>query len=48
MKRCSAYLNILKYAEHHCNEGQNPYKIADHVFTGYMKAVTNNQQEGKG
>lgn len=41
------YLNILKYAEHHCSEGQEPYKIADHVFTGYMKAVTNNQQEGK-
>lgn len=33
------YLNILKYAEHHCNKDQDPYKIADHVFTGYMKAV---------
>ena len=40
------YLNILKYANHHCEENQDPYKIADHVFTSWIKATINNQQEG--
>ena len=40
------YLNILKYANHHCEKNQDPYKIADHVFTSWIKATINNQQEG--
>lgn len=40
------YLNILKYANYHCEENQDPYKITDHVFTSWIKATINNQQEG--
>ena len=39
------YLNILKYAKHHCAKNQDPYKIADHVFAIWMKTAINNQQE---
>ncbi|RVU73596.1 hypothetical protein [Lactobacillus xujianguonis] len=39
------YLNILKYVNHHCEKNQDPYKIADHVFTNWIKATINNQQE---
>lgn len=34
------YLNMLKYAEYHCNDSQDPMTIADHVFMCWYKAVS--------
>lgn len=34
------YLNMLKYAEHHCNENQDPVTVTDHVFMCWYKAVS--------
>lgn len=39
------YLNILKYAKHHCEDNQDFYKIADHVFTDWLKSMSDNQQK---
>lgn len=32
-------LNILKYANHHCEENQDPYEITDRIFIDNLKAV---------
>lgn len=32
------YLNILKYAKHHCPEDEDPYEIADRIFTDMLAA----------
>lgn len=34
-----AYLDILKYAKHHCPDGEDPYEITDHIFIDNLKAV---------
>lgn len=39
------YLNILKYAKHHCAKSEDPWEVADRVFTGYMKALMENNQD---
>lgn len=40
------YLNILKYAKHHClNSEEDPYDIADHVFINWLKVTISNSQE---
>lgn len=37
------YLNILKYAKHHCPEDEDPYEITDRVFTDAL--VANNKKQ---
>lgn len=37
------YLSILKYAKHHTPLGEDPYKVADHVFTCLMNQSSQNQ-----
>ena len=37
------YLNILKYAKHHCSENEDPYEITDRVFTDAL--VANNKKQ---
>lgn len=32
------YLNILKYAKHHCPEDEDPYEITDRIFTDIFAA----------
>ena len=32
------YLNILKYAKHHCPEDEDPYEITDRIFTDMFAA----------
>lgn len=34
-----SYLDILKYAKHHCPDGEDPYEIADRIFIDNLKAV---------
>lgn len=34
-----SYLDILKYAKHHCPDGEDPYEITDHIFIDNLKAV---------
>lgn len=36
------YLNILKYAKHHCPEDEDPYEITDRVFTDALVANNKN------
>ena len=33
------YLDILKYAKHHCPDGEDPYEITDRIFIDNLKAV---------
>lgn len=43
------YLNILKYAKHHClNSEEDPYDIADHVFINWLKVTISSSQEQEG
>lgn len=32
------YLNILKYAKHHCPEDEDHYEITDRIFTDMLAA----------
>lgn len=34
-----SYLDILKYAKHHCPDGEDPYEITGHIFIDNLKAV---------
>lgn len=34
-----SYLDILKYAKHHCPDGEDLYEITDHIFIDNLKAV---------
>lgn len=34
-----SYLDILKYAKHHCPDGEDPYEITDRIFIDNLKAV---------
>ena len=44
-----AYLNILKYAKHHClNSEEDPYDIADHVFINWLTVTISSSQEQEG
>lgn len=36
------YLNILKYAKHHCPEDEDHYEITDRVFTDALVANNKN------
>lgn len=33
------YLDILKYAKHHCSDSEDPYEITDRIFIDNLKAV---------
>lgn len=39
------YLNLLKYAEHHCNPDQDPMAVADHVFYIWYKVASDAQDQ---
>lgn len=32
------YLNILKYAKHHCPEDEDPHEITNRIFTDMLAA----------
>lgn len=34
-----SYLDILKYAKHHCPDSEDSYEITDHIFIDNLKAV---------
>lgn len=38
------YLSILKYAKHHTPKGEDPYKVADHVFTCLISRESSQDQ----
>ena len=42
------YLNILKYAKHHCSNDEDPYEITDRVFTDALVANNKNNQKTRG
>ena len=33
------YLDLIKYAKHHCPDGEDPYEITDRIFIDNFKAV---------
>ena len=36
------YLNILKYAKHHCSDDEYPYEITDRLFIDTLVANNKN------
>lgn len=40
-----SYLDILKYAKHHCPADEDPYEITDRIFIDMMKANSRDDQQ---
>lgn len=40
-----SYLDILKYAKHHCPDSEDPYEITDRIFIDVMKANSGTDQQ---
>lgn len=40
-----SYLDILKYAKHHCPADEDPYEITDRIFIDVMKANSRDDQQ---
>ena len=38
------YLDILKYAKHHCPDSEDPYEITDRIFIDMLKANGENNE----
>lgn len=40
-----SYLDIPKYAKHHCPDSEDPYEITDRIFIDMMKANSGTDQQ---